>query len=38
VLNNQGVLVDRDGEGYLLQLFTEPVLERPSMTSVIIQH
>jgi 4-hydroxyphenylpyruvate dioxygenase len=32
-----GVLVDRDDEGYLLQLFTAPVQDRPTMFYEIIQ-
>ena len=36
-LRKLGVLVDRDDEGYLLQLFTKPVLDRPTMFFEIIQ-
>ncbi len=32
-----GILVDRDDEGYLLQLFTKPVVDRPTMFFEIIQ-
>ena len=32
-----GILVDRDDEGYLLQLFTKPVEDRPTMFYEIIQ-
>ncbi|MEM1206383.1 MAG: 4-hydroxyphenylpyruvate dioxygenase [Acidobacteriota bacterium] len=32
-----GVLVDRDEEGYLLQLFTQPVMDRPTLFFEIIQ-
>lgn len=32
-----GVLVDRDEEGYLLQLFTMPVMDRPTLFFEIIQ-
>jgi 4-hydroxyphenylpyruvate dioxygenase len=32
-----GILVDRDEEGYLLQLFTKPVLDRPTMFYEVIQ-
>ncbi len=32
-----GILVDRDDEGYLLQLFTEPVQDRPTIFYEIIQ-
>lgn len=36
-LRELGVLVDRDDEGYLLQIFTKPVLDRPTMFFEIIQ-
>ncbi|MFZ6053430.1 4-hydroxyphenylpyruvate dioxygenase [Halocola ammonii] len=32
-----GILVDRDDEGYLLQIFTKPILDRPTMFFEIIQ-
>ena len=32
-----GILVDRDEEGYLLQIFTKPVEDRPTMFFEIIQ-
>ena len=32
-----GVLVDRDDEGYLLQIFTKPVQDRPTLFYEIIQ-
>lgn len=32
-----GVLVDRDQDGYLLQLFTQPVMDRPTLFIEIIQ-
>ena len=32
-----GILVDRDQEGYLLQIFTEPVEDRPTLFYEIIQ-
>lgn len=32
-----GVLVDRDDEGYLLQIFTKPVVDRPTLFYEIIQ-
>jgi 4-hydroxyphenylpyruvate dioxygenase len=32
-----GILVDRDDEGYLLQIFTEPVEDRPTLFYEIIQ-
>lgn len=36
-LKELGILVDRDDEGYLLQLFTKPVVDRPTMFFEIIQ-
>ena len=36
-LRELGVLIDRDNEGYLLQIFTKPVLDRPTMFFEIIQ-
>ena len=36
-LKELGILVDRDNEGYLLQLFTKPVEDRPTMFFEIIQ-
>ena len=36
-LKELGVLVDRDDEGYLLQIFTKPVVDRPTMFFEIIQ-
>lgn len=36
-LAEHGILVDRDDEGYLLQLFTKPVQDRPTMFFEIIQ-
>lgn len=36
-LKELGILIDRDEEGYLLQLFTKPVLDRPTMFFEIIQ-
>jgi 4-hydroxyphenylpyruvate dioxygenase len=32
-----GILVDRDEEGYLLQLFTKPVQDRPTLFFEVIQ-
>lgn len=32
-----GVLVDRDDDGYLLQLFTKPILDRPTLFFEMIQ-
>ncbi len=37
VLKSLGILVDRDDEGYLLQIFTKPVEDRPTMFFEIIQ-
>ena len=31
VLKQHGILIDRDEEGYLLQLFTKPVVDRPTL-------
>ncbi len=36
-LKKHGILIDRDDEGYLLQLFTKPVVDRPTMFFEIIQ-
>ena len=36
-LKNLGILVDRDDEGYLLQIFTKPVEDRPTLFFEIIQ-
>ncbi|MFM2138307.1 MAG: 4-hydroxyphenylpyruvate dioxygenase [Bacteroidota bacterium] len=36
-LRKLGILVDRDDEGYLLQLFTKPVEDRPTLFFEIIQ-
>ncbi len=36
-LQELGILVDRDDEGYLLQIFTEPVQDRPTVFYEIIQ-
>ena len=33
----EGILVDRDGEGHLLQIFTEPTQDRPTLFYEIIQ-
>jgi 4-hydroxyphenylpyruvate dioxygenase len=32
-----GILVDRDDEGYLLQIFTKPIQDRPTMFIEVIQ-
>ncbi len=37
VLKELGIMVDRDEEGYLLQIFTKPVEDRPTMFFEIIQ-
>lgn len=36
-LKQLGILVDRDDEGYLLQIFTKPVEDRPTLFFEIIQ-
>ncbi len=36
-LKHLGILVDRDDEGYLLQIFTKPVEDRPTLFFEIIQ-
>jgi 4-hydroxyphenylpyruvate dioxygenase len=36
-LKELGILVDRDDEGYLLQIFTKPVEDRPTLFFEIIQ-
>jgi len=36
-LKELGILIDRDDEGYLLQLFTKPVEDRPTVFYEIIQ-
>lgn len=36
-LQDLGILVDRDPEGYLLQIFTKPVQDRPTVFYEIIQ-
>ncbi|KOF02814.1 4-hydroxyphenylpyruvate dioxygenase [Roseivirga seohaensis subsp. aquiponti] len=36
-LKEMNILIDRDDEGYLLQIFTKPVLDRPTMFFEIIQ-
>jgi len=37
VLKKLGIMVDRDEEGYLLQIFTKPVEDRPTLFFEIIQ-
>ena len=36
-LKRLNILVDRDDQGYLLQLFTKPVEDRPTLFFEIIQ-
>ncbi|MCB0482961.1 MAG: 4-hydroxyphenylpyruvate dioxygenase [Flavobacteriales bacterium] len=36
-IRDLGILVDRDDEGYLLQIFTKPVADRPTLFFEIIQ-
>lgn len=36
-LSDLGILVDRDDEGYMLQIFTKPVEDRPTLFFEIIQ-
>ena len=37
VLKKHGIMVDRDDEGYLLQIFTKPLTDRPTLFFEIIQ-
>jgi 4-hydroxyphenylpyruvate dioxygenase len=37
VLKQNGILIDRDEEGYLLQLFTKPIVDRPTLFLEVIQ-
>ena len=37
VLKKHGILIDRDEEGYLLQIFTKPIEDRPTLFFEIIQ-
>lgn len=37
IIQELGILVDRDEEGYLLQIFTKPVEDRPTLFFEIIQ-
>ncbi len=37
VLESLGIMVDADEEGYLLQIFTKPVVDRPTLFYEIIQ-
>jgi 4-hydroxyphenylpyruvate dioxygenase len=36
-LREQGILVDRDDEGHLLQIFTKPLGDRPTLFFEIIE-
>jgi len=36
-LRKLGILVDRDDEGYLLQIFTKPIMPRPTLFFEVIQ-
>jgi 4-hydroxyphenylpyruvate dioxygenase len=36
-LRELGILADRDDEGYMLQIFTKPVEDRPTLFYEIIQ-
>jgi 4-hydroxyphenylpyruvate dioxygenase len=36
-LANLGILIDRDDEGYMLQIFTKPIEDRPTLFFEIIQ-
>ena len=36
-LKRQNILVDRDEEGYLLQIFTKPIQDRPTVFFEIIE-
>ncbi len=36
-LRREGILVDRDDEGYLLQIFTKPIGDRPTMFLEVIE-
>ena len=37
ILKEHGIMVDRDDEGYLLQIFTKPLTDRPTLFFEIIQ-
>ena len=37
IIHELGILVDRDDEGYLLQIFSKPIQDRPTMFVEIIQ-
>ena len=36
IIKDLGILVDRDDQGYLLQLFTKPIQDRPTLFFEII--
>jgi 4-hydroxyphenylpyruvate dioxygenase len=36
-LKEYGILIDRDDDGYLLQIFTKPLVDRPTLFFEIIQ-
>ena len=36
-IHDLGILVDRDDEGYLLQIFSKPIQDRPTMFIEVIQ-
>ncbi|HZA59817.1 MAG TPA: hypothetical protein VE523_11585, partial [Solirubrobacterales bacterium] len=36
-LHELGILADRDDEGYLLQIFTKPIGDRPTMFLEVIE-
>ena len=36
-LKKHGILIDRDDDGYLLQIFTKPLVDRPTLFFEIIQ-
>jgi len=36
-VHDLGILVDRDDEGYLLQIFSKPIQDRPTMFVEVIQ-
>ena len=37
IIKELGILVDRDDEGYLLQIFTQPLQDRPTLFVEIIE-
>ena len=37
LLRKNGILIDRDDDGYLLQIFTKPLVDRPTIFFEIIQ-